>query len=192
MLEQGSEPIVLSEVFGQGYDCFIRNKTQFECIKGGRGSKKSASMALRTIIRMMQYPDANMLVVRRVYTTLKDSCFAQLLWAIDRLGVAEYWKVNTNPLLLTYRPTGQQIKFRGLDDPLKITSITVSRGSLCWVWVEEAYEITDPEAFRKLEMSIRGSLPKGLFKQFTFTFNPWRENWIKERFFDHPNSQTFL
>jgi len=141
---------------------------------------------------MMQYPDANMLVVRRVYTTLKDSCFAQLLWAIDRLGVAEYWKVNTNPLLLTYKPTGQQIKFRGLDDPLKITSITVSRGSLCWVWIEEAYEITDPEAFRKLEMSIRGSLPKGLFKQFTFTFNPWRENWIKERFFDHPDSQTFL
>jgi len=83
---------------------------------------------------MMQFPDANMLVVRRVYSTLKDSCFAQLLWAIDKLQVTKYWKVNTNPLMLTYKPTGQQILFRGLDDPLKITSIAVRRGYLVWVW----------------------------------------------------------
>ena len=133
-----------------------------------------------------------MLVVRRVYGTLKDSCFANLLWAIDRLGVTKRWKVNTNPLLLTYIPTGQQIIFRGLDDPLKLTSITVRRGKLCWVWVEEAYEVTDPEAFRKLEMSIRGMLPPGLFKQFTLTFNPWRENWIKERFWDNSEEDVFL
>ena len=182
----------LSEVVGQGYDCFMRDESLYESIKGGRASKKSATMALRTIIRMMKYPDANMLVVRKVYGTLKDSCFANLLWAIDRLGVTDYWKINTNPLLLTYRPTGQQIIFRGLDDPLKLTSITVRRGKLCWVWLEEAYEVTDPEAFRKLEMSIRGELPYGLFKQFTLTFNPWRENWIKERFWDHPRDNVFL
>ena len=106
----------------------------YECVKGGRSSKKSATMALRSIYRMMQFPDANMLVVRRVYSTLKDSCFAQLLWAIDKLQVTKYWKVNTNPLMLTYKPTGQQILFRGLDDPLKITSIAVRRGYLVWVW----------------------------------------------------------
>lgn len=59
-------------------------------------------------------------------------------------------------------------------------------------WLEEAYEITDPEAFRKLEMSIRGELAPGLFKQFTFTFNPWRENWIKERFFDVADPDVFI
>jgi len=55
--------------------------------------------------------------------------------------------------------------------------------------LEEAYEVTDPEAFRKLEMSIRGQLPPGLFKQFTLTFNPWRENWIKERFWDNAEKE---
>lgn len=190
----GIRQVRLSEIVGKGYDCFWNDRSMYEQLKGGRSSKKSATMALRTIYRMMKYPDANMLVVRRVYGTLKDSCFAQLLWAIDRLDVTKYWKVNTNPLLLTYKPTGQQIIFRGLDDPLKITSIAVRRGYLCWVWIEEAYEITDPESFRKLELSIRGRIPPstGLFKQFTFTFNPWRENWIKERFWDVPQDNVFL
>ena len=88
---------------------------------------------------MMKYPDANTLVVRRVYGTLKDSCFTDLLWAIDKLGVTKFWKATTNPLLLTYKPTNQVILFRGLDDPLKITSITVRHGILCWLWCEESF-----------------------------------------------------
>lgn len=39
-------------------------------------------------------------------------------------------------------------------------------------------------------MSIRGQLPKGLFKQFTLTFNPWSECWLKTRFFDNPDDDT--
>lgn len=90
-----------------------------------------------------------------------------------------------NPLELTYIPTGQKILFRGFDDPQSITSITVETGHLCWVWIEEAFQITDEEEFNKLDLSIRGQLPEGYFKQITFTFNPWSENiWIKKRFFD--------
>ena len=146
------------------------------------------------IYRMMSYPAANALVVRRVYSTLKDSCFTDLLWAIDRLGVTKYWKATTNPLKLEYTPTGQVILFRGMDDPLKITSIAVRHGYLCWVWIEEAYQITDESDFDKLMMSIRGKIPQssGLFKQVTLTFNPWRENWIKTRFFDNPDDSIFL
>ena len=39
-----------------------------------------------------------------------------------------------NALQLTYLPTGQKIIFRGCDDSLKITSIAVERGHLCFVW----------------------------------------------------------
>lgn len=183
----------LSEIIGQGYDEFWVDEHFYEALKGGRGSKKSKTTALRMIYRMMKYPELNCLVVRKVYTTLKDSCFADLLWAIDKLGVTKYWKVNTNPLLLTYKPTQTMILFRGLDDPLKITSITVRRGYLAQVWIEEAYEITDEAAFDKLVMSIRGKIPpsSGLFKQITLTFNPWRENWIKTRFFDDPKPNVY-
>lgn len=88
---------------------------------------------------------------------------------------------------MTYKPTGQKIYFRGLDDPLKVTSITVDIGCLCWMWIEEAYEISSEDDFNMLDESIRGAVPEGsgLFKQITLTLNPWNEHhWIKKRFFD--------
>ena len=83
----------------------------------------------------MKYPKANLLVVRKVYRTLKDSCFTELKWAINRLCVNEYWEIRESPLEMTYKPTGQKIYFRGFDDPLKITSIAVEKGYLCWCWI---------------------------------------------------------
>ena len=123
----------------------------------------------------MEYPEANMLVVRKVYRTLKDSCFTELKWAIKRLKVEAWWDIKESPLEMTYRPTGQKIYFRGLDDPLKITSIAVEVGALCWMWIEEAYEITSEADFDTLAESMLGDLPPGLFKQITLTFNPWNE-----------------
>ena len=134
---------------------------------------------------MMKYKDANLLVIRKTLRTLKDSCFTELKWAIHRLGVDAWWDIKESPLELTYIPTGQKIYFRGLDDPLKVTSITVNVGSLCWMWIEEAYEITSEEGFDTLDESIRGSIDGELFKQVTLTFNPWNEHhWLKRRFFD--------
>ena len=153
--------------------------------KGSRASKKSKTTALRYIYTLMRNPQANLLVVRKVFRTLKDSCFTELKWAIKRLGVQRYWKINESPLEMTYIPTGQKIYFRGLDDPLKITSITVEVGYLCWGWIEEAYEISKEADFDILDESLRGMLPDGLFYQWTLTFNPWNQyHWIKKRFFD--------
>lgn len=140
---------------------------------------------MNMIYRIMKYPDSNGLVVRKVFRTIKDSCFAQLKWAIHRLGVDDYWQATNSPLELIYRPTGQKILFRGLDDPLKVTSISVDKGIICFLWIEEAYEVMKEEDFDMLDESIRGEVPDGLFKQITLTLNPWNNrHWIKERFFD--------
>ena len=179
--------IRLPEVVGRGYKTFWNYRGRYRVVKGSRASKKSKTTALNIIKRMMQYQEANTLVVRKVYRTLKDSCFTELKWAIHRLGVDAYWEIKESPLELTYTPTGQKIYFRGLDDPLKVTSITVSVGYLCWMWIEEAYEINKEADFDMLDESIRGALPPetGLFKQITLTFNPWNEHhWMKKRFFD--------
>lgn len=133
----------------------------------------------------MKYPQANLLVVRKTGRTLKDSVYTQLKWAIHKLQVDAFWKCTESPLEMTYIPTGQKIYFRGLDDPLKVTSIAVDVGVLCWMWIEEAYEITKEDDFNILDESIRGSVPPGLQKQITLTFNPWNEKiWIKKRFYD--------
>lgn len=49
---------------------------------------------------------------------------------LNRLKVNDFFKVTESPLQIEYIPTGQKIYFRGLDDPLKVTSITVDVGSL--------------------------------------------------------------
>lgn len=177
--------IYLPDVVGKGYKNFWNFKGRFRVCKGSRASKKSKTTALNFIVRIMEYPVSNLLVVRKTFRTLKDSCFAELKWAISRLGVENFWECKYSPLEMTYKPTGQKIYFRGLDDPLKVTSITVSVGSLCWLWIEEAYELTKEEDFDMLQESIRGQVPEGLFKQITLTFNPWNElHWLKKRFFD--------
>lgn len=190
MTSQTSNKVSLSAVVGKGYGKFWHSKCRYRVVKGSRASKKSTTTAINIIVRMMQYPEANTLVVRKTLSTIKDSCYAQLLWAINRLGVGAYWKNTINPLQLEYLPTGQKILFRGLDDPMKITSITVERGVLCFLWIEEAYEITEDE-FNRVDESFRGELPPGYFLQCTLTFNPWdSSSWLKARFFDTPRDNT--
>ena len=175
----------LPELVGKGYRDFWNFKGRYRVCKGSRASKKSKTAALFFIYSMMKYPGANLLVIRKVYRTLKDSCFSDLKWAINRLGVQDYWSVKESPLEMVYIPTGQKILFRGLDDPLKVTSITVETGNLCWAWLEEAYEINKEQDFNMLDESIRGKIEEPLYKQITLTLNPWNErHWIKKRFFD--------
>lgn len=177
--------IHLPDVVGKGYRAFWHFKGRFRVVKGSRRSKKSKTTALWYIYNIMKYSEANALIVRKTYRTLKDSCFTELKWAIRRLHVKHLWDIKESPLEMTYIPTGQKIYFRGLDDPLKVTSITTEVGVLAWMWVEEAYEITSEDDFDTLVESMWGDCPEGLFKQITLTFNPWNErHWLKKRFFD--------
>lgn len=188
-----AKEIYLPTIVGGGYKKFWDFKGRYCICKGSRASKKSKTTALWHIYNMMKYPDANTLVVRKTERTLKDSCYADLQWAIYRLGVQDHWKTTVNPLEITYIPTGQKIIFRGFDDAMKLTSITVPKGVLCWCWIEEAYEIQKESEFDMLNESIRGEVPEGLFKRFTITFNPWSDkHWLKRRFFDIPDDENKL
>lgn len=183
----------IADLVGGGYGEFWRCKKRYRVVKGSRASKKSKTMALWLIFNLMKYPQANALVVRKVFGTLKNSCYSDLKWATDKLKVSNLWKFKSQPLEATFLPTGQKILFRGFDDPLKITSISVPHGVLCWVWIEEAYELMDESAFNMLDESIRGIVPNGLFKQITITMNPWNErHWIKSRFFDNKDNENIF
>jgi len=178
--------IKLDEIVGGGYNKFFNNKNFYRVVKGSRGSKKSKTTALNFIFRIMQYSWSNLLVVRRFSNTNKQSTYTDLRWATNRLGVKHLFKFNDSLPEITYKPTGQKILFRGLDDPLKITSITVENGILCWAWFEEAYQIETFDKFSTVVESIRGSVDDPeFFKQITITFNPWSErHWLKPTFFD--------
>ena len=185
--------ISLPKIVGKGYKDYWNFKGRYRVCKGSRASKKSKTTALNFIYRIMKYPQSNLLVVRKVFRTLKDSAYTDLRWAIRQLHVEQYWEYKESPLELMYKPTGQKILFRGLDEPMKLTSITVDVGHLCWAWIEEAYEITKESDFDMLDESIRGQVTGELFKQITLTFNPWNEgHWIKKKFFDAEPSNDIL
>lgn len=186
----GRVKVSVPELVGKGYKKFWNFKGRYRVLKGGRGSKKSTTAAIWFIYQMMKFWHSYqlkpcLLVIRRYYNTHRDSTYAQLRWAINRMGVDHLWKATKSPLELLYKPSGQRIMFRGLDDAQSITSITVDDGELCWVWWEEAFQCSNEEDFDKIDLSIRGDMPKPLFKQHTFTFNPWSERvWLKKRFYD--------
>lgn len=180
----------MQKLLGKGYAEFWNSKKRYVVVKGSRASKKSVSAAYKMAVRIMEMPLSNGLVIRKTASTLKDSCWSKLQWAVDQLGVSHLWHFTKSPLEANYLPTGQKILFRGLDEPLKLTSITVAKGYLCFAWLEEAYEI-DEESFNTVDESLRGVMPDGYYIQWLITFNPWdSSSWLKHRFFDTPHDNV--
>jgi phage terminase large subunit len=181
------------ELVGHNYGDFLNTTKRYRVCKGSRGSKKSKTTALDIILKLKKYPESNALCVRRYGNTLRDSVFSDLKWAIHKMHMDDEFDCTVSPMQITHKITGQKILFRGLDDGLKITSISVDKGYLCWVWIEEAFEITDESDFDKLDLSIRGEVPDGYYKQITLTFNPWSAtSWLKARFFDVEDDDVFV
>ena len=97
--------IYLPEIVGKGYATFWNYDGRYRIVKGSRASKKSTTTALNLIYRIMAYPNSNALVIRKTYRTLQDSCYAQLKWACNKLGVEDYFDFRLSPLEIIYRPT---------------------------------------------------------------------------------------
>lgn len=144
---------------------------------GGRGSTKSSFVAIEIILGIMRDPQSNAVVLRKVKDTLKESVFEQLCWAIDVLGVEQFWQVPEAKLVLTYLPTGQQIRFRGADKPKKIKSMKFSKGYCKFLWYEEVDEFNGMEEIRMINQSLmRGGEVFTIF----YSYNPPKSanNWV--------------
>lgn len=148
-------------------------------LKGGRGSTKSSFVSLEFILQMMKHPEINGVAFRKVGNTTRNSVFEQLIWAIQHLGVATYWKSTLSPLELTYIPTGQKILFRGLDEENKGKSIKCARGYFGLVWFEELAEFNGPsEISTTLQSLLRGGPEYWVF----YSYNPpkSRDSWVNQ------------
>lgn len=146
-------------------------------MNGGRGSTKSSFAGEEVVLGIMDDKEANAVILRKVKDTLKDSVFEQISWAIDILGVEEYWHKSNSPLCYTYIPTGQKILFRGADKPKKIKSIKFSKGYCKYIWYEEVDEFYGIEEIRMINQSLmRGGEKFIVF----YTYNPPKSanNWV--------------
>jgi len=143
----------------------------YKVCKGGRGGAKSTHIPIRWIRDFIKYP-INGLVVRKVGNTLSKSCYENLMEATQLLNVDHYFKDYKSPLRIVYKPTGQEILFRGADDPTKIKSIKTSKFPLTKLWIEELAEFKTEEEVKVITNSIlRAKLSKGLKYSIDFSYN---------------------
>lgn len=156
-------------------------------LKGGRGSTKSSVISIEIILGMMRDAEkgimSNALIIRRVKDTLEGSVFEQMIWAIDKLGVSNHWKIKLSPLRLIFEKTGQQILFKGADKPKKLKSTKVSKGWIKYVWYEEVDEFENYDKIRNINQSIlRGGSNFLVF----YSFNPpeSQRNWTNMEVLD--------
>lgn len=172
--------IRLSTKLGKSYyalahDVFVHGHTHYD-LSGGRGSLKSTTVSLLVPLLIAQNPDVHALVLRKINNTIRDSVYAQYIWSIGELGMAQYWRSSKTPMELIYIPTGQKIMFRGADDPMKIKSIKVPFGYIGITHFEEK----DQFAGRAEIRTILQSTMRGGEKFWNFeSYNPpiSRDNW---------------
>lgn len=176
-------------------DAFEHKHTHYD-LSGGRGSLKSSCVSILVPVLLVSNPGTHALVLRKVANTIRDSVYAQYLWAIGELGMAHLWTAKTQPMEIIYKPTGQKIMFRGADDPMKIKSIKVPFGYIAITHFEEK----DQFAGRKEIRTILQSTMRGGAKFWNFeSYNPpiSRDNWanldsLEERSDRYNHKSTYL
>lgn len=183
--------------FNAAFRAANATRARYKVLLGSAGSGKSVNVAQDYIVKLSSpaYAGCSLLVVRAAECTHYSSTYAELLAAINRLGLMGRWKITKMPLGMENIDTGNTILFRGCNDYRaieRLKSVTVPKGKIAWVWVEEATEITQG-AFEIIDDRLRGELPENLYFQITLTFNPVNaQHWIKRTLWDYPDDGTIF
>ena len=167
--------------FDSVLDDILDHKYTHYAFVSGRGGTKSSFIAIAIVLLIVDNRNCHAICFRKVGNTLKDSVYANICWAISKLGLDGYFRVTRNPMEVTFY-TGQKILFRGLDDAAKIRSIKAppSKGD-----VEDYFAITHFEELsdyygREEIRNVSQSTMRGgkRFWQFE-SFNPprSRDHW---------------
>lgn len=197
--KDNAEYLLPAKVIGES---FVRINRQIEpnktyVFEGGRGSTKSSFISLKIIELLKNNPNMHACIVRKVAGTLRDSVYAQMLWAINELGLNEEFETTVAPLEITYKKTKQKIYFRGCDDPIKLKGIKTTFGHVGILWKEEKDQLAGEEEERNVNQSVL----RGGDKSYDFSsYNPpkSKSNWVnkakeipnKDRVIHHSTYET--
>lgn len=163
---------IFARVYNSTFRHITAHKYERYTFTGGRASCKSSFISLVIVILIVIFPNYNALIIRKTANTLRRSVFEQIVWAINKLGLAGRFKIpksQTAALPITYtRKDGrtQYIIFAGSDDPEKLKSIKVAQGYFAILWVEEKTEFK-PQELQNIKISaLRGGDKYYIFESF--------------------------
>ncbi len=155
---------------------------------GGAGSGKSVFAAQRLLVRLMEKRLCNLLVVRAVAASNRDSTYALFRQLIRQWGLESLFRRTDSDMRIAC-VNGNSAIFKGLDNAEKLKSVTFPQGELTDVWIEEASEVQERD-FNQLDLRLRG---QGANKQVTLTFNPVSPaHWLKRRFYDREDPRALV
>lgn len=163
------------------------SKKPYNILKGGRNSFKSSVIALKLVYMMVRYiirgEQANVVVIRKVANTIRDSVFNKIQWALTLFGLMGRFRATVSPFKIIHKKTGSTFYFYGQDDFQKLKSNDI--GNIIAVWYEEAAEFSNQEDFDQSNVTfMRQKHADADFVQFYWSYNPPRNpySWINEWF----------
>nr|UYL16496.1 MAG: terminase large subunit [Caudoviricetes sp.]UYL16574.1 MAG: terminase large subunit [Caudoviricetes sp.] len=162
-----------------------KTKKPYNVLKGGRNSFKSSVIALLLIYMMVKYimigEKANVVVIRKVANTIRDSVYLKIQWALNKFNVVSQFTCTVSPFKITHSRTGSTFYFYGQDDFQKLKSNDI--GNIIAVWYEEAAEFKNAEEFDQSNTTfMRQKHPLADTVEFFWSYNPPRNpySWINE------------
>ena len=164
----------------------IHNQERVQIYYGGSSSGKSyALVGQRTVLDMMA-GGRNYIITRNVANTIAGSVWNEVVFAINEMGLNDYFRLSLQRREIICKINGFMIFFRGLDDVEKIKSIRPMKGVITDIVMEEATE-NSYESYKQLLKRQRGIIPKKyghIKKRVSLLFNPiLRTHWIYSKFF---------
>lgn len=161
----------------------------YNILRGGRNSFKSSVIALLLVFMVVSHVSlgrkANVVVIRKVANTIRDSVFLKIQWALLKFGMLDQFDCTVSPFKITHKKTGSTFYFYGQDDFQKLKSNDI--GNIIAVWVEEAAEFGNAEEFDQMKATFMRQLPDYAdMVRFFYSYNPprnpyhWINEWVKE------------
>lgn len=150
-------------------------RREFWCM-GGRGSLKSSWASLELVRHIETHPAEHAAAVMKRKKSLRDAVYAQVVWAIHALGLADEYEMPVSTLRIRRKSTGQLVLFAGCDDPHKSKGLKPPFGHIGFAWFEECDQFRGMSEIRTVMQSVaRG----GDRTVRVYTYNPprTRDNW---------------
>jgi phage terminase large subunit len=176
------------ELFNKAFLPLVDDTSRVIILYGGRGSSKSSFAAgAKVIFPILREKYFKAVCIRKSYNTISASCYDTLKAIIEEWGISSLFRFYTSPHRIICI-NGNQILFRGLDEPTKLKSI--KDPTMIW-WEEDIPEESD---YITISLSLRSE--KARYIQEVFSINPevqgnYEEHWFWKRFFQGQIERSF-
>ena len=178
----------ISDVIAQPHLEHFNSRKLHQIDKGGRAGYKSSKNAIKIAIQMLSDPTCEVVVARQDYSDHKDSTFAQLKWAFNKLGVPLRSGENYpqgNDLWIRL-PQGNYVHFKQMKeiDKLKGTMPTNPKNHIKIVWYFEITQFKSEWFINEGNATFMRGHKDYLYFLYEYNDHPkrthWTYNWVKQ------------